>query len=129
MGDVKWQLVKELHKPVRNKFRRRRVTVKGLNDLIQADLVEMIRFARVNRGYRYILVVINVFSKFVWTEPVKRKTAKETNCKKTNHPDVYLIEKVIRKKGTQFLVKWLGMDSSHNSWIDKKRIGVKHPKG
>ncbi|KAJ8947356.1 hypothetical protein NQ318_002882 [Aromia moschata] len=77
MADVKWQLVNELHKPVRKNFRRRRVTIKGLNDLIQADLVQMIRYARVNRGYRYILVVINVFSKFVWTEPVKRKSAKE----------------------------------------------------
>lgn len=74
---LKEQVINELHKPARVNFRRRRVILKGLDDLIQADLVEMIPFAKVNKGYRYILVVINAFSKFVWTVPVKRKTGKE----------------------------------------------------
>lgn len=34
--------------------------------------------------------------------------------------DVYLVEKVIRRKGNKVLVKWLGFDSSHSSWIDAK---------
>ncbi|KAJ8913158.1 hypothetical protein NQ315_006076 [Exocentrus adspersus] len=34
-------------------------------------------YARNNKGYRYILVVINVFSKYVWAETVKRKTGKD----------------------------------------------------
>jgi len=41
---------------------------------------------------------------------------------KTKYPDVYLIEKVIKKKGNKLLVKWLGFDSSHNSWIDEKDL-------
>ncbi|XP_018572315.1 uncharacterized protein LOC108911779 [Anoplophora glabripennis] len=77
MSSIKEVVVNELHKPARKKFRRRHVLVRGLNDLIQADLVEMIPY--VNKGYRYILVVINIFSKFVWVEPVKRKTAKEVS--------------------------------------------------
>lgn len=40
----------------------------------------------------------------------------------TEHPNIQLIEKIVRKKGNKFLVKWLGFDSSHNSWIDKKDI-------
>lgn len=71
---IKQQVVEELHRSVRSNFRRRRVHIKGLKDLFQADLVEMIPYAKSNRGYRYILVVINAFSKFVWMVPVKRKT-------------------------------------------------------
>ena len=35
-------IVDELHKPARKNYQRRFVTLKGLNDLYQADLVEMI---------------------------------------------------------------------------------------
>lgn len=41
---------------------------------------------------------------------------------KTQHPDVYLVEKVIRRKGNKLLVKWLGLATNHNSWIDIKDI-------
>lgn len=75
--NVKEYIIEELHKPARKHFRRRRVILKGLNDLFQADLVEMIPYAKFNRGYRYILVVINAFSKYVWALPLKRKTGQE----------------------------------------------------
>ncbi|XP_024890778.1 uncharacterized protein LOC112466744 [Temnothorax curvispinosus] len=39
-----------------------------------------------------------------------------------SNPDVYLVEKVLRKRDNRAYVKWLGMDSSHNSWIDKASI-------
>jgi len=35
------------------------------------------------------------------------------------YPDVYLIEKVLKRRGNRLFVKWLGFDSSHNSWIEK----------
>lgn len=41
---------------------------------------------------------------------------------KAKIPDYYLIEKVIRKRGNQVLVKWLGFDKSHNSWINKSDL-------
>lgn len=74
---VKQQIIDELHRPARINFRRRHVILKGIDDLFQIDLVEMIPYARENKGYRYILVVINAFSKFVWALPVKRKTGEE----------------------------------------------------
>jgi len=37
-------------------------------------------------------------------------------------PDVYLVEKVLRRKGDKVYVKWLGFDGSHNSWIHKNNI-------
>lgn len=38
------------------------------------------------------------------------------------HSDVYLVEKVLRRKGGKVYVKWLGLDKSHNSWINKSNI-------
>lgn len=76
----KQDVVNELHRPARRTFRRRKVIVKGYNDLYQADLVEMLPYSKFNRGYRYILVVINTFSKYVWALPVKSKTGKDVTA-------------------------------------------------
>ncbi|XP_011684314.1 PREDICTED: uncharacterized protein LOC105447805 [Wasmannia auropunctata] len=38
------------------------------------------------------------------------------------NPDVYLVEKVLRKRGNEVYVKWLGLDDSHNSWIYKDNM-------
>ncbi|KAL6417106.1 hypothetical protein ACFW04_012976 [Cataglyphis niger] len=37
-------------------------------------------------------------------------------------PDVYLVEKVLRRRGDEVYVKWLGMDETHNSWINKTAV-------
>lgn len=36
---------------------------------------------------------------------------------KATYSDVYLVEKVLRRKGNLMFVKWLGLDKKHNSWI------------
>lgn len=77
MTNIKKDVVNELHRPARRNFKRRKVIIKGLNDLWQADLVEMQPYAKFNKGYRYILVVIDTFSKFVWTRALKSKTVKD----------------------------------------------------
>ena len=38
------------------------------------------------------------------------------------NPDVYLVEKVLRKRGNEVYVKWLGFDNSNNSWIHKNNV-------
>ncbi|XP_026674499.1 uncharacterized protein LOC113465099 [Ceratina calcarata] len=37
-------------------------------------------------------------------------------------PDVYLVEKVLRKKADKVYVKWLGLNNTHNSWINKNNV-------
>lgn len=64
-----------LHKPVRKKFPTRSYTVPFSNYLWQADLNEMIPYANENNQNRYILTVIDVFSRFAMALPIKRKTA------------------------------------------------------
>lgn len=71
---TKRQLVEELHKPCRKNFQRRKVIIKGFDDLWQADLVEMIPYTADNNGYKYLLTVIDTFSKYAWGVPLKNKT-------------------------------------------------------
>lgn len=41
---------------------------------------------------------------------------------KTNYPDVYLVEKVLKTRGDRVFVKWWGFENKWNSWIPKKDI-------
>ncbi len=50
----------------------------GIYDLAMTDLGDMSSLKRFNSGYRYILLVVDVLSKMVWTRPLKTKTGKET---------------------------------------------------
>lgn len=80
---TKQQLVNELHKPARRNFKRRTVILKGINDLWQADLVEMGEYSSENNGFRYLLTVIDAFTKFAWALPIKTKSGPEvTNAMK-----------------------------------------------
>lgn len=75
--DIKSQVVAELHRSARRNFRRRRTIIKGYGDIWAVDLAEMQNFAKENKGNRYILVVIDCYSKYVWSRPLKNKTAVE----------------------------------------------------
>ena len=66
-------MAEELHKPVRHTFPKRRVYVKGLNEIWAADLIEMRPFAESNNGVNYLLAVIDIFSKYAWLAPLKNK--------------------------------------------------------
>ena len=70
------KLAEELHKPVSRKFPRRSVQVKSIDDIWAADLVDMQAFTKFNRGTKYLLAVIDVFSKYGWLVPLKNKTGK-----------------------------------------------------
>ena len=64
-----------LHKPVRYKFQRRRVMSYGIGDLLQCDLVDVSKFAKYNKGVKFLLVCIDVFSKYAHAIPLKNKSA------------------------------------------------------
>src|SRR5438876_11731194 len=63
-----------LHEQSKTRFRRRRTLAKGINDLWQADLVDLSLFSNENNSYRYLLTCIDVFSKYARVEPLKNKS-------------------------------------------------------
>ena len=72
--DAREAIAEELHRTARKNYPRRRVTLKGLNDLFQGDLVEMQPYSKINKGYKYIMTIINCFSKFAFAVPLKDKS-------------------------------------------------------
>ena len=67
----------EMHSDVVRKFRKRRIITAGIDDIWASDLLIMLKFSRQNRGYSYILNVIDTFSKYCFLEPLKTKTGNE----------------------------------------------------
>jgi transposase InsO family protein len=65
-----------LHAPLRKRFQRNFYKVSKINDTFQADLCDIQKYAKESDNYRYILTVIDVFSKYAWTNPLKDKSAK-----------------------------------------------------
>ena len=45
----------------------------GIDEIWAADLIDMQAFSKDNNGIKYLLTVINIFSKFVWIVPLKGK--------------------------------------------------------
>jgi len=63
-----------MHRPVRKRFLRSPYTVPNLVDICECDLLDMQSLAKYNDMYRYILSVIDVFSKYLHLFPVKTKS-------------------------------------------------------
>jgi hypothetical protein len=63
-----------LHKPAPQKFLRRKYVSRGVDEQWQADLVEMQHYSRVNNGHRYILCVIDIFSRYAYARPLLSKS-------------------------------------------------------
>ena len=82
--DWRSQLADELHKPVRIPFQKRTVFAKQVDDIWAADLVEMTSLSRWNNGYKYVLTVIDVFSKYGWNVPLKFKAASRLRMRFAN---------------------------------------------
>ena len=49
----------------------------GSDEIFAGDLIDMQAFIKDNNGIKYLLTVIDIFSKFVWIIPLKRKTGQE----------------------------------------------------
>jgi hypothetical protein len=67
----------ELHKPFIKKFDRRKVISTGIDDIHSCDLVDMQEWSKENDGYKYLLNVVDVFSRYAWSIPLKTKSAAE----------------------------------------------------
>ena len=121
-SDVKGFLQKQdtytLHKLPRKNYTRRRVVVSGPLEQYQADLVDMQNFADENEDYRWILMMLDVFSKKAVAVRVKRKdtssmvAALKEAFTRVEPPRKLQTDKGLefRNKGVQDLLKTLGVE-------------------
>ena len=63
-------------KPPKKNYSTNKTIVKHIDDTWSMNLLDMVEYGvKNNKGYRYILVVIDNFSMFGWTVPLKNKSA------------------------------------------------------
>ena len=106
-SDWSQQPAEELHKPITRNFRKRRVISHGIDKIWAADLVEMQKYSKWNKGLKYLLMVIDVFSKYGWIVPLKDKKTESVSLafneifKKSKRKP----EKLWTDKGSEFISK------------------------
>ena len=64
-----------LFKPVKRRFKRLPILVDRIDEQWQADLMDVSWWKRYNDGITFILVVVDVLSRYAWIEPLKDKSA------------------------------------------------------
>ena len=67
------QLADELHKPISRKFKKRKVYSAFKGNIWGADLADMQLLSKYNNEIRFLLCVIDIFSKYAWVVPLKDK--------------------------------------------------------
>jgi hypothetical protein len=65
-----------LHTSTRRRFPRRQVVVYGIDHQWQVDLVDLAKLASYNKGFNYLLICMDVLSRYAWVVPLKDKTGK-----------------------------------------------------
>ena len=78
---------------------------------------EIFKIAKVSRGDPNMYELVDVDD-----EPIIGKFYEEELSAINKTDDVYCVEKILRRRKGQALVKWAGYDSKHNSWILIKDI-------
>ena len=66
-------LAEELHKPVIKKFNKRKVYSRIRDNIWGVDLADMQSLSKKNEGIKYLLCVIDLFSKYAFVIPLKYK--------------------------------------------------------
>jgi len=96
-----------LHRRItKRKYPTRKIITNYPFQIFMADLIEYTQpgYRHANGGFKYILLVIDCFSKFVWTEPLKNKDKQSTAdaldnilSSMDNHPNT-----IITDEGLEF---------------------------
>lgn len=106
-----------LQKRVQRKFKRRHIITDSINTIWDGDLQDVRNISKYNDGIQYILVLKDIFSRFLFTAPLKQKTAAEvikglrSIFAKGRKPKV-----LRRDKGSKFQNKWV------ISFLKKKEV-------
>lgn len=96
-----------LHKPVQRRFSRNKYVLSNISDLWQADLSDMRNYSECNDGNKYILCVIDVFSKYAFARPLQKKNSESIKkCFSSIFLEANTIPRHLQSdKGTEFISK------------------------
>ena len=67
------ELAEELHKPIIRNSRKRKVHSTFIDNIWRADLADMQLIRKSNKRIRFLLCVIDIYSKYAWVIPFKDK--------------------------------------------------------
>lgn len=103
-----WLLKQEdyaIHQQPRRQFQRRRVISPYPGYMIDADLADYTSYWKSNDGFKYVLLCIDVFSRYVWAKALRNKTSKEmVSAFDELNKEGMSSEHVRTDKGKEFLV-------------------------
>ena len=72
-NEPNYQLADEIHKPIIRKFKKRKVYSSFRDNIWGVDLADMQSLSKYNKGIKYLLCAIDLFSKYAWVIPIKDK--------------------------------------------------------
>ena len=67
-------LAKEVFSPQITKFRRERIIPLYKDETSSADLIDKSSLSEYNNNYKFILTVIDIFTKYAWAIPLKNQS-------------------------------------------------------
>ena len=94
-------LSEELNNPVINKFPRKKIIVNYIDEIHSCDPVDMQKYSRMNKGFKYIFTNIDVFSKKAWSFPIKSKKTSDIKL---------CFQKIFKERKPKFI--WSDKESS-----------------
>ena len=68
-----YQLANELHEPIIRKFKKRKVYSSFRDNIGGVDMADMQILSKYNKGIKYLLCSIDLFSKYTWVVSIKYK--------------------------------------------------------
>ena len=96
-----------LQRPIRRQFKRARVVVSSFDEQLDVDLLDMQSLAKYNDNVKYLLVTIDVFSRYVRVRPLKNKTAKAVEKSLADILSNVNVKKIRTDGGGEFNNKWI----------------------
>ena len=72
-AEPSYQFENELHRQIIRKFKRRKVYSSFRDNIWGVDLADMQSLSKYNKGIKYLLCAIDLFSKYAWVVPLKDK--------------------------------------------------------
>ena len=112
------ELAEELHKPIIRKFNKRKVHSSFIDNILGSDLADIQLISTFDKGFKFLLCVIDIYSKYANVIPLKdKKGITITNA----------FEKILKESDCKPKKIWVDKCSefynrSMKSWLEKNNM-------